>query len=650
MIRNMLFKIYFFLLSCLIVMLAIGLTLPIGGTTAQAFSHANSPQSTNTALQDPRELEAFLDGVFKTQLVENHIPGATVAVVKDGRLLLSKGYGYADLKHDKRVDAATSLFPVASVSKLFTWTAVMQLMEQHKLDLHTDVNQYLKTFHIPATYPQPITLESLLTHTAGFEDRDDGGMIPTPRQLQPLGTWLANHIPARVRPPGKLASYSNYGAALAGYIVELVSGIPFDQYIETNLYKPLNMRHSTFRQPVPAQMQADISQGYAFIDGWYRSTPPKYFQVAPAVSMYTTATDIANFMIAQLQNGRFGDQRILQDATAQQMHEQHFTSDPHIPGLAYGFEVQRINGQRLLQHGGDIPSFHSLLNLLPDHNVGVFVSYNSDGGSAARTTLLQAFMNHYYPVPRATIPPSLPGFAERASKESGIYWSLRRPYTTYEKIMILLEPGIAVNVINAGYGHLLISGGGGSILNVVEVSPGVYQQMGAQQQVIFQQRQDGTVMFIGNSLQSYGKMAWYDSRGFHVLLILACLLIFLSALLLWPVRLLRTSRLKRSGEIIKKNTVPQTAYWLAGTVCAINVIVPIYLVWSIASHKNPALVLPVILALGIISAILTGIVILFTTQVWRNRFWIWPQRIHYILVVLAALAFVWELAYWNLLG
>ncbi|GCE09714.1 FmtA-like protein [Dictyobacter aurantiacus] len=591
-----------------------------------------------------------MDGVLNTQLVGNHIPGATVAVVKDGRLLFSKGYGYADIKHDKRVDAATSLFPVASVSKLFTWTAVMQLMEQHKLDLHTDVNRYLKTFHIPATYPQPITLESLLTHTAGFEDREDGWMISTPQQVQPLGTWLANHIPARVRPPGKLASYSNYGAALAGYIVEQVSGIPFDQYIETNLYQPLSMRHSTFRQPVPAQLQADLTQGYAYIDGWYRSRPPKYFQAAPAVSMYTTATDIANFMIAQLQNGRFGDQRILQDATARDMQEQHFTSDSRIPGLAYGFAVQRINGQRLLQHGGDIPSFHSSLNLLPERNVGVFVSYNSDAGSAARTSLLQAFMNHYFPVPRAPTPSPLPGFAERAGKESGIYWSLRRPYTTYEKILILLEPGITVNVINAGYGHLLINSGGGNILNVVEVAPGVYRQMGEQQQVVFQQRQDGTVMFVGNSLQSYGKMAWYDSRSFQVPLILACLLIFLSALLLWPVRLLRALRFKRSEELIKKNTVSRTAYWLAGIVCALNVIVPIYLVWTITSHKNLAAVLPVILMLGIISAILTGIVILFTAQVWRNRFWHWPQRIHYVLVGLAALAFVWELAYWNLLG
>lgn len=627
----------------------LGLIFPIGNTTALAFSHATSPPPANTGLQDPRELESFLDGVLNTQLAANHIPGATVAVVKDGRLFFARGYGYADLNHNKRVDAATTLFPIASVSKLFTWTAVMQLSEQGKLDLHTDVNRYLKTFHIPATYPQPITLEHLMTHTAGFEDRGEGEIVRRPQKLKPLGIWLASHIPARVRPPGKLAAYSNYGAALAGYIVEQVSGMPFDHYIETHLYQPLSMQHSTFRQPMPANLQAELTQGYRYTEGWYNTSFQRYFQDAPAVSMNTTATDITNFMIAQLQNGRFGNQRILQEATAQEMHKQHFTSDPHIPGMTYGFMAQRINGQRVIQHGGDIPSFHSLLSLLPEHNVGVFVSYNSDGGSSARSIFLQAFMDHYYPVPRAPMPRPLPGFADRASQESGAYWSLRRPYTTYEKIAILLEPGLSAYVSNVGKGHLLIEIGRGRILNIVEVSPRVYQIMGTQQQVVFHEDQKGTIMFVSNSLESYGKMAWYDSPGFQVPLILACLLIFLSALVLWSVRLIRAIRLKRSDKLIAKSTFSRTAYWLAGIVCALNLIIPIWLVLIITSKETITFVLPIMLTLGIISSILTAAVILFTVLVWRKHLWGWPQHMHYALVALAALAFVWELAYWNFL-
>ncbi len=205
-------------------------------------------------LNDPRELETFLDGVLTSQLKENHIPGATLSVVKDGKLLLAKGYGDADIKQNKPVVADTTLFRVGSISKLFTWTAIMQLAEEGKVNLHTDINTYLKTFKIPATYPQPITLENLLTHTAGFEDSGKGTFFYKASDLEPLSTWLPSHIPARVRPPGVVTSYSNYGATLAGYIVEQVLGMSYDQYVEQHILQPLNMKHSTFRQPLPSEL------------------------------------------------------------------------------------------------------------------------------------------------------------------------------------------------------------------------------------------------------------------------------------------------------------------------------------------------------------------------------------------------------------
>src|SRR5215469_11808615 len=220
-----------------------------------------------TRLSDSHEVETFLSGVLSVQLAEDHIPGATVAVVKDGRLLFAQGYGYADLQAGKRVSAETTLFRIASVSKPFTATAVLQLAEQGKLNLHADVNTYLKTFHIPATYQEPITLAHLLTHTAGFEDRDTGTSARTLRDLEPLGRWLAEHMPARVRPPGELTAYSNYGYALAGYIVEQVAGLPFEQYVEQHIFQPLGMRSSTLRQPVEARLAAALSQGYSYSNG-----------------------------------------------------------------------------------------------------------------------------------------------------------------------------------------------------------------------------------------------------------------------------------------------------------------------------------------------------------------------------------------------
>src|SRR2546425_682667 len=240
--------------ALLSVVLLISVLVPTMGGAPVLAMHATPPPPSPTGLSDPHELETFLDRVVSMQLADDHIPGATVAVVKEGRLFFAKGYGNADRQHGKLVSANTTLFRIGSVSKLFTWTAVMQLAEQGKVNLHADVNTYLKTFHIPATYPEPITLAHLLTHSAGFEDRGTGIFAPTTSDLKPPGQWLAEHIPARVRPPGELTAYSNYGAALAGYIVEQVSGMPYAQYVEQHLFQPLGMRSSTFRQPVPGEL------------------------------------------------------------------------------------------------------------------------------------------------------------------------------------------------------------------------------------------------------------------------------------------------------------------------------------------------------------------------------------------------------------
>src|SRR5579875_3576638 len=254
------------------------------------------------SLIDPQDLETLLDGMMAAQMQDDHIPGATISVVQNGHFLFTAGYGYADLQQGKPVSDATTLFRIGSVSKLFTWTAVMQLAEEGKVDLHADVNTYLKTFKIPATFPQPITLANLLTHTAGFEDSTTDIFVPDAQDLQPLGIWLATHMPARVYPPGVVTAYSNYGATLAGYIVEQVSGMPFDQYIEQHIFKPLNMNQSTFRQPLPPDLAPNMSQGYTFVNGVYRADPFEDVQVWPAGAMSTTADDMANFMIAQLQD------------------------------------------------------------------------------------------------------------------------------------------------------------------------------------------------------------------------------------------------------------------------------------------------------------------------------------------------------------
>jgi CubicO group peptidase (beta-lactamase class C family) len=254
----------------------VSLLLPTLLTAPVQAMHATPPPPSATGLSDPRELGTFLDRLLSAQLRDDHIPGATVSVVKDGRLFFAKGYGSADLQAGTPVSAQTTLFRIGSLSKLFTATAVMQLAEQGKLNLHADVNTYLKTFHIPATYPEPITLAHLLTHTAGFEDRETGLYPRTISDLEPLGQWLAEHIPARVRPPGELSAYSNYGFALAGYIVEQVSGLPYAQYVEQHLFQPLGMRESTSVNPSRRTSRLIFPRG----------TPTATVCIPPVLSMW----------------------------------------------------------------------------------------------------------------------------------------------------------------------------------------------------------------------------------------------------------------------------------------------------------------------------------------------------------------------------
>lgn len=289
-------------------------------------------QASLRGLRDQAELEAFLDGVMTAHLRDKHVAGATVSVVKDGALFFAKGYGYADVDQRKPVDPVGTMFRIGSVSKLFTWTAVMQLAEQGKLDLNADVNTYLD-FKIPATYPEPITLTHILSHTPGLEEDGRDLFTEDSSHMVPMGRWLATHMPGRVRPPGTFSSYSNWATAVAGYIVGRVSGMSWDEYIEQHILGPLGMTQTTGRQPLPARFQADMSQGYSWTGG--RFVPKKWEIItgaAPAGSVSASATDMAKFMLAHLGNGQLGDQRILADSTARLMHSRLFGHDPRIPG------------------------------------------------------------------------------------------------------------------------------------------------------------------------------------------------------------------------------------------------------------------------------------------------------------------------------
>ena len=225
---------------------------------ASAGKNASVTSSQSQGPNDPAELEAFLDDFFMRKMEEYHIAGAAISVVKDGQLFFAKGYGYADIENGVLVDPEQTIFRIGSNGKVFTWTAVMQLVEQGKLDLDADVNTYLD-FRIPDTFSQPITLKHLMTHTSGFDDRWLESLVSDDSELMSAREWLISNMPGPVRPPGEAAGYSNYNAMLAGYIVARVSGLPYEQYMQEYIFTPLGMTHSSAQSPLPENLGSYLS-------------------------------------------------------------------------------------------------------------------------------------------------------------------------------------------------------------------------------------------------------------------------------------------------------------------------------------------------------------------------------------------------------
>jgi CubicO group peptidase (beta-lactamase class C family) len=639
-----------------ILALVVCLTAATAGATpasAQrpALVHAmptNGPAPSG-GLTDPAELEAFLDDLLAQQLADNHIPGASVAVVKDGRLFFAKGYGSANLEQGVPVVADQTLVRVGSIAKLFTWTAVMQLVEQGKLDLNADVNTYLADVTIPATYPAPITLAHLMTHTAGFEEQLLGLTVFSAADLAPLGTYLAEAMPARVYPPGIVTAYSNYGTTLAGYIVEVVSGEPFEQYVKQHILEPLDMRHSTFAQQLPPDLAAHLAVSYDAYDETYQALPFEYFQIAPAGGLSATATDIAQFMIAHLQDGRLGDARILQAATAQDMHRQHFTNDPHVNGMTYGFVEMTLNGQQLIVHPGTTnnEAFSNLLVLLPAHNLGLFVSYTSASGGAAKMELLQAVLDRYYPANAPATPAPPADFAQRAGRLSGSYASTRAASTTIDKLYALFSPAIEVSATADGY--LEIAGMSAEPTQWVEIAPLVFRQVDGQETAVFREDSQGRIthLFKGNyPIVGFNRLTWYDTLPFHYGLLVGSIVLFLSALILWPIGWL-VARWKGT----RRPRLAGLARWLAWGVSALYMLFLILFVVGISdvSHGIAPLAQAALVVALVATTLAVGMVAC-AGLAWKRRYWSVVGRVHYSLVTLGALAFIWFLNYWNLLG
>ena len=517
------------------------------------------------------DLEAFLDALIPAQLQNRDIAGAVVAVVRDGEVLLSKGYGYADFLAKKPVVADQTLFRPGSISKVFTAIAVMQLVEQGKLDLDRDVNDYLD-FAIAKTYPQPVTLRRILTHTAGFEETLKNLFVPSAREMRPLRDYLVEAMPARIFPPGAIPSYSNYGLSLAGYIVERISGEPFEKYLEAHILTPLKMNHSSFSQPLPEGLEANMSQGYlAAAQG------PRKFEfvtTSPAGALSATATDMTRLMLALLGDGTLEGASILKPESVSAMETHQFELHPALHAIGLVLMEYSMNGQRIVGHGGDTIYFHSDMILMPEQHVGLFISYNSAGSrpGGGRTEVIRAFVNRYFPEP-VTAAPVIDLKAAQADGRavSGVYMGSRRGDSTLLKVTAVLGQ---TSVTADQNGVLTIEGiqsPRGGVKQWREIGPLLYREVDGPELVAFRKNADGVVtdLLPATPIHMAQRVTGLSSKAVLLPVVGGSLGLIILTFLLWPVAAMIR---KRYGRALFTTVPDRILYVSARLVCLLQIV------------------------------------------------------------------------------
>ena len=607
-----------------------------------------------TAL-DAKDLEAWLDGYLPYALERARIPGAVVVVVRGNQVVLEKGYGFSDVAKRAPVLPETTLFRPGSVSKLFTWTAVMQQVEAGKIDLDKDVNAYLD-FKIPAYQGKPITMRNIMTHTAGFQESVRYLISSDPKAVMTLKQQMPLALPDRVFAPGTTPAYSNYATALAGYIVERVSGEPFDDYIEKHIFNPLGMAHSSFRQPLPANLAPHMSKGYPDIT--QKAQPFELVIPAPAGSLSASGADMGKFMIAHLNDGA----GLLKPETAKQMHDFKAPGVGPLNSMALGFYEQWVNGHRAIAHGGDTVWFHSYLWLFPDADIGVFISMNSAGkqgdAGAVRSALFHKFADRYLPGTEKPGQVDAKTATEHEQMMVGNYISSRGSFTNFMSLFGLLGQ-TTISLTEDGKITLpALDGLGAGARDWVEVEPFVWRDTGTNERLAAEVKDGRVVRWSvdgGSPFMVFEPApASVNAAILNPALIFAFGIILLTAFA-WPVRALVRRNFKAEfavqGKALRAYRLSRVFAWLAiaalagwfGLIAAFSA--------DIGSIGGPLDWL--IQLLRVITPLAAfGLLITAGWHLWLSikdkR--CWTMKLGAVLLILAALVLVWVTLVFHLYG
>jgi CubicO group peptidase (beta-lactamase class C family) len=648
-------------LCILLPALALPPQVPVPQKSAAPATTARSQQSSPTAPPsthplEKADLEAFFDGLVPLQMERSDVAGATVLVMKDGAELLKKGYGYSDITKKSPVDPDTSMFRLASISKLFTWVSVMQLCEQGKLDIDADVNKYLD-FEIAPAFGKPITLRHLMTHTGGFEEVLHDIIFINPKNAHSLRDFIMQNQPRRMYPPGEIPAYSNYGVGLAGYIVERVSAEPFEQYVSEHIFLPLGMKHSSFNEPMTAELAPYVSDGY-------RATTEKpaigfeIFNPAPAGGISSAAGDMEKFALALLNGGELDGHRILKTETRDAMWTRQFGTSDALPPQCMGFYQTWRNNLHFIGHDGDLIAFHSMFLLEPAQKLVVFVSYNSAGSAQRnRAELLDGFADRYFP---AYTPPAFQSIpAEQLKDIAGNFESTRRADST--KLAIGNPAGQSILSVDKD-GVLTIDTAKdlrGHTRKWKPIAKDLWQVDDEQARLLAIRDSSGKIVrlavnFPGVQLQ---RVPWYEHKSFIGISLAISLLILLPVV---AASLLRFFRRLFFRKRLEWKPQPGTLWVTLGARLAAFtwIIVAIWLAALTLNLQSEALpsfpaiqrYFSLITWFSILAAFFSILALVAGVRIWQRADVRTISRVKFSLVAAACVFLTWYSIHWNLIG
>ena len=635
------------------VMLAV--LLPAGGAHAQTGPCTARVDSASTAL----------DSAIVAAMREHGVPGAAVSVVQDGRVTYMAGYGCANVGRSIAVDPRRTVFHVASVSKPFVALAAVQLATRGVVDLRTDVNRYLRGMQVAPGWDRPITLHDLLTHTAGLEESIVGYAARTPADVRPLGEFLAVKLPRRGWAPGDVTAYSNYGYALAGYVVESAAQLPFADYARTEIFAPLGMSRSSFAQPPPPELERDAAIAYRCSKAGCDPIEPDFRSAYPPGGLVTTANDMTRFMLAEL-GAPVDGKRVLSDSVLQLMHTRQFSHDPALPGLTYGFAEDDVAGQRALSHAGGASGFMSFVVLVPTRTLGMFVVTN--GGSsrfgAAALAAIDSLMD-----------PSRPGrpAASRLTTTAtvtdpvGAYRLTRYAHRGIENLPALFNGQLHVE---RGAGDtILVAGLGDAGGAYVPVTPTLWRSVNGADVAAVRTRDGkvthffGSQSFFGTRMPSaFERLAWYDEPHFLNEALSYIVAIPLLALLAWPVVAAVVWLVRRRTRLVSRirpSAGPTRRAYAVAAAVAFSAIATWFGFGFIAVTNRAAErgageifygVPPMlrVLAWAPTALSLLAVVLVAATVIgWRRRWWSIPGLVLFTTVAVNAVLFVALLVRWG---